>query len=71
MTYIPVGLRSFRQAITTKAWLSFFPFLTFLYIFIGNLTYSFLLEVDQLVWMIFVIMVFVTTAHKTSNNPQP
>ena len=49
---------AFKQAITYKSWIYFFPFLTFLYIFIGNLTYSFLLEVDQFVWMLLVIMVF-------------
>ncbi len=69
--YLPLGVRSFRQAISAKSWLYFFPFLTFLYIFIGNLTYSFLLEVDQLVWMLLVIMVFVTTSPKSNNIPQP
>ncbi|MGZ9166502.1 MAG: O-antigen ligase family protein, partial [Anaerolineales bacterium] len=56
--YIPLGIRSFRQGIRSRSWIYFFPFLTFLYIFIGNLTYSFLLEVDQFVWMLLVIMVF-------------
>jgi len=69
--YIPLGVRSFRRAISAKSWLYFFPFLTFLYIFIGNLTYSFLLEVDQLVWMLLVIMVFVTTSPKSNSIPQP
>ena len=69
--YIPAGLRSFRPAITTKSWLYFFPFVTFLYIFIGNLTYSFLLEVDQLVWMLLVIMVFLTTSPRSKSIPQP
>jgi exopolysaccharide production protein ExoQ len=69
--YIPAVFRSFRQAITTKSWLYFFPFVTFLYIFVGNLTYSFLLEVDQLVWMLLVIMVFLTTSPRSNNIPQP
>lgn len=69
--YIPAGIRSFTQAIATKSWLSFFPFLTFLYILIGNLTYSFLLEVDQFVWMLLVIMVFLTTPPSNAINPQP
>ena len=69
--YIPLGVRSFLRAIRSKAWLDFFPFLTFLYIFIGNLTYSFLLEVDQLVWMLLVIMVFLTTSHNSARSPQP
>ncbi len=69
--YIPMGIRSFRAAITSRSWLAFFPFVTFLYIFIGNLTYSFLLEVDQFVWMLLVIMVFLTTAAKSNRIPQP
>lgn len=69
--YIPLGVRSFKQAITYKSWIYFSPFLTFLYIFIGNLTYSFLLEVDQFVWMLLVIMVFATTSPKSNNIPQP
>jgi O-antigen ligase len=69
--YIPLGVRSFRQAVLSRSWIYFFPFLTFLYIFIGNLTYSFLLEVDQFVWMLLVIMVFLTTSPSNSINPQP
>ena len=69
--YLPLGLRSIRQAVVTKSWLYFFPFLTFLYIFIGNLAYSFLLEVDQFVWMLLVIMVFLTTAPNSNKIPQP
>ena len=69
--YIPSGIRSLRQAITSRSWMYFFPLVTFLYIFIGNLTYSFLLEVDQLVWMLLVIMVFVTTSPKSNSIPQP
>jgi exopolysaccharide production protein ExoQ len=59
--YLSYGVRSFRQAIRNKSWLYFFPFLAFLYILIGNLTYSFLLEVDQFVWMILIMMIFITT----------
>ncbi len=70
-TYIPLGFRSLRQAVASRSWIYFFPFLTFLYIFIGNLTYSFLLEVDQFVWMLLVIMVFLTTSPSNSINPQP
>jgi len=69
--YAPLGLRSLKQAITLKSWIYFFPFLTFLYILIGNLTYSFLLEVDQFVWMLLVIMVFATTSANNNINPQP
>jgi exopolysaccharide production protein ExoQ len=66
-SYLSYGLRSFRQAIHSKSWLYFFPLLTFLYILIGNLTYSFLLEVDQFVWMIFIIMAFITTETKQTS----
>jgi O-antigen ligase len=69
--YLPLGIRSLREAVNTKSWLSFFPFLTFLYILVGNLTYSFILEVDQFVWMLLVIMVFLTSAPRNNNVPQP
>jgi exopolysaccharide production protein ExoQ len=69
--YIPLGVRSFKHAISTKAGIDFLPFLTFLYIFIGNLTYSFMLEVDQFVWMLLVIMVFLTTSIESNSIPQP
>ena len=69
--YISLGIRSLKQAINFKSWVYFFPFLTFLYIFIGNLTYSFLLEVDQLVWMLLVVMLFVTASPKSRSIPQP
>jgi exopolysaccharide production protein ExoQ len=69
--YVPLGVRSFKQAITHKTWLHFVPFLTFLYIFIGNLTYSFLLEVDQMVWLLLVTMVFLTTPASRARIPQP
>ena len=69
--YVPLGVRSLKQAVASGLWIYFFPFLTFLYIFIGNLTYSFLLEVDQFVWMLLVIMVFLTMSPSNSINPQP
>jgi len=66
-SYLSYGVRSFRQAIRNKSWLYFFPLLTFLYILIGNLTYSFLLEVDQFVWMILIVMIFITTEPKQAS----
>jgi exopolysaccharide production protein ExoQ len=69
--YVPLGLRSLKRAVALKSWIYFFPFLTFLYILIGNLTYSFLLEVDQFVWMLLVIMVFLITAPNRNKIPQP
>ena len=71
LVYIPLGVRSLTKAVTSKSWLYFVPFLTFLYIFIGNLTYSFLLEVDQFVWMLLVIMVFAITAANSERIAQP
>jgi len=67
--YLPLGVRSFKQAITFKSWIHFFPFLTFLYIFIGNLTHSVLLEIDQFVWMVLVSMLFATTHPKSNSIP--
>lgn len=69
--YAPLGLRSLKQAITQKSLIYFFPFLTFLYILIGNLSYSFLLEVDQFVWMLLVIIMFLTTAPNRNKMPHP
>lgn len=69
--YIFLGLRSFQQAVREKSWLHFLPFITFLYIFIGNLTYSFMLEVDQFVWMLLVIMLFLTNSPSSKSIPQP
>jgi len=69
--YISVGIRSVRRAIAARSWIYFFPLVTLLYIFIGNLTYSFMLEVDQLVWMLLVMMVFVTTAPNSNRIAQP
>jgi len=71
VVYLALGLRSLKQGVAAKSWISFFPFLTFLYIFIGNLTYSFMLEVDQFVWMLLVIMVFVTTSPNRNRMDQP
>lgn len=69
--YIPLGIRSFKQVTATKSWIDFLPLITFFYVLIGNLTYSFLLEVDQFVWMLLVLMVFVATADKSNKIAQP
>jgi O-antigen ligase len=69
--YLPMGIRAFQLAIHRKTWTHFLPFLTFLYILIGNLTYSFLLEVDQFVWILLVIMVFLTTDPSSRSSAQP
>jgi O-antigen ligase len=69
--YIPAGIRSLRRAASSKSWIFFFPLFTFLYIFIGNLTYSFLLEVDQFVWMALVAVAFLANSATRHNNAQP
>lgn len=57
--FVASGVRVFRSGIASRSWMGLFPVLSILYIIIGNLTYSFLLEVDQFVWMLLVIMMFV------------
>jgi O-antigen ligase len=69
--YLSLGVRSFRQAVQERSWLYFLPLVTFLYILIGNLTYSFMLEVDQFVWMLLVIMLFLTSSPTSMSIPQP
>ena len=69
--YLTMGVRAYWQAVTLKSWIHFVPLLTFLYIFIGNLTYSFLLEIDQFVWMLLVVMVFLTTNPSSRSSAQP
>jgi len=54
--------QSFSYAIQSKRWVVFFLPLTFTYVFIGNAAYSFLLEVDQFVWTILIIAVFLTSS---------
>ena len=60
IVYFSMGVHGFNQGIRKKTLVAFFPFLTFIYLIVGNLTYSFLLEVDQFVWMILIVMVFLT-----------
>jgi exopolysaccharide production protein ExoQ len=71
LLYVLSGIRSFNLGVLKKSWINFFPFITFLYVFIGNLTYSFLLEVDQFVWMLLVVMVFATTPPRIDRTAQP
>jgi O-antigen ligase len=57
-------IQSIYIAITSKHWIDIFLPLTFTYVFVGNLAYSFLLEVDQFVWTLFIIAVFLTSSYK-------
>jgi O-antigen ligase len=47
-----------RAIIASPSWEYFFLFFLLLYATLGNLAYSFLLEVDQFVWMLLVLAVF-------------
>ena len=58
LAFFLLGVRGFKKAVSQKTWISFFPLLVFLYVFTGNLTYSFLLEIEQFVWMIFLMALF-------------
>lgn len=69
--YLLLGVRSFQQAVSEKSWIHFLPFITFLYILIGNVAYSFMLEVDQFVWMLLVIMLFLTSSARSTRIAQP
>ena len=68
--YVPLGIRSLIKAVRSKQWFDFLPMLTFFYIFIGNVSHSILLEQDQFVWMILVIMVFLTNDLKSKTVPR-
>lgn len=59
--FLAMGIRSFRNILSTYSWIDLVPLLSFVYLFVGNIAYSFFLEVDQFVWMIFIMMLFVTT----------
>ncbi len=69
--YLPFGFRALKQGILSGSGIAFLPFVTFLYVFVGNLTYSFLLEVDQFVWMLLVIMIFLTSSQSSNRIAQP
>jgi len=55
------GVRSFQKVVATRSWRDMVPLLSFIYFLVGNIAYSFFLEVDQFVWMVLIILVFATT----------
>jgi O-antigen ligase len=59
--FVSRWFQSMYYAISSKQRSVFFLPLTFTYVFVGNLAYSFLLEVDQFVWTILIIAVFLTS----------
>ncbi len=66
--FFSCGYGSFRHAISSKNWEVFFLPLTLMYVLVGNLSYSFLLEVDQFVWILLIITVFATTRLSQGQN---
>lgn len=56
--FIKTLVRGVQKIIETYSWKYIFLILVLLYIIMGNLAYSFLLEVDYFVWALLVIIVF-------------
>jgi O-antigen ligase len=61
--YLDLGVESLKNLIKEKSWLLAIPLLALNYVFIGNLAYSFILEVDQFVWVLLIIWGFTTGVH--------
>jgi len=69
--FLVTGLRGFRVVLRSANPLHFFPFLIFVYVLIANISYSFLLEVDQFVWMLLVMSAVWSEYLITRPMPQP
>lgn len=50
------GVRALTQLHSTRSWMYILMVLALFYVFAGNLAYSFLMEVDYFVWMVFVMV---------------
>ena len=61
IAFLSLGVRSLRSFILSRSWLDLWVLIVFIYIFFANIAYSFLLEVDQFVWMLMVMMLFTST----------
>jgi exopolysaccharide production protein ExoQ len=59
--FVIVTVRGWQKIRAGFSWKSVFFFITLVYVFIGNLTYSFLFEVDYFVWSLFVIVAFLVS----------
>jgi exopolysaccharide production protein ExoQ len=77
--FVVTGERCGRVFLKTASLISLFPLLTFGYVLLANISYSFLLEVDQFVWMLLVIgavmsvrmLDVIKIKGNKINNPQP
>lgn len=56
--WISVWVRSIRHAFEKHTLLDFFPLVFMFYTFVGNLSFSLFLEVESLIWMILVALLF-------------
>jgi exopolysaccharide production protein ExoQ len=73
------GKRSICAFIKRESFLSIVPLLLFAYVFLANISYSFLFEVDQFVWMLLVFSAILsfrmlnskTIPESSKSNPQP
>jgi O-antigen ligase len=77
--FIRTGIQAFKLFIRQHDLNSIFPVLVIVYVFWANISYSFLSEVDQFVWMLLILSAFLTirlsdektTVVNKSNSPQP
>jgi exopolysaccharide production protein ExoQ len=77
--FVITGIRSTSTFIRSKSLISFVPLILFSYVFWANISYSFLLEVDQFVWLLLIFSAVLplrildskTVPNKSINNPQP
>jgi O-antigen ligase len=56
--YIKLGFDSLKKMMNKKKWMFTIPVLTLNYVLIGNIAYSFMLEVDQFVWILLIVWGF-------------
>jgi len=62
---ITATIRSVRYAIAQQTLLSFFPLLLVFYAFFANIAFSLFAETEVFVWLLIVVVLFLTTASKT------
>ncbi len=61
VVFVQTTVRTFRKVLASGSWTYLFALLTLLYVFLANLSYSFLFEVDYFVWWLLVIVVFLVS----------
>ena len=79
MFFLITGVRSFKAFVKNPNPISLFPLLIFVYVLVANISYSFLVEIDQFVWMLLVIAATLSIRmvgidkipNNKTNNPQP